>query len=430
MRILVIRSYRLGDLVQITPFLAALRRHHPGAAIHMLTEEHFTQVLADHPAIAQIHALPKTRILAKYGNSPEHLPQQISALGALIGRLRKNRFDWVINRQAAPLESVIAGLCGGKQISGPHYSLASDRIIQDPVTAAFAQTIRNDRRNGTTNVVDHSFHVAGIPIADDRLHLPVNARARRQVNRMLKEKLRRRDALLIGIQGGASQAARHGDPSQILGAAELLLRDPRIHLLTFGSRYERQVGDALAAGLSDRSRLIRLEGQTPWQLLKAYLAACDLLITPDTGPMHVAAAVGTRVVGLFWESAHPVETGPYGPGHIVLQPHVACAPCFSTQGCPHMACRAIIRAEHIVRAAHLALSADGLRPLFPSVPIEMRRCAPAMAVRFWTTGEEPWRGPHALKPLHCAADERPMWRTADDQEVASKIHARRPARMQ
>lgn len=430
MRILVIRSHRLGDLVQITPLLRALRRRNPGAAIHLLVEENFAYVLADFPGIAKIHQLPKARILAKYGNWPESLSRQVDALAPLIRSLRARNFDWVINRQAAPLESIIAGLSAPRRISGPHYDPALDQIIEDPATRAFAETIRGNRRAGKMNVVDHSFHVVDLPIESERLYLPVDKASLQRASEMLTRGGWDPGRILIGIQAGASKGLRHCDPEQMLRIAEALLCDRRIYLATLGTGEERQVGDALAAGLSDPGRLIRLEGKTSWPLLKALLARCDLLITPDTGPMHVAAAVGTRVVALFWGTAHATETGPYGPGHFILQPAIPCAPCLFSQRCSHTICRRTIRPEHVARAVCLALAAAGKQPTIPTLPLEAEMSCPG-SVRLQTTGEEPWRGPFALKSVWEATPTEPISGDASGpQETESRIQASDPAAIQ
>ncbi len=399
MRILVIRSHRLGDLVQITPLLGALRRHHRGAAIHLLVEEGFARVLADHPWIDQIHRFPKAKILAQYGNSPGSISRQVEALGPLIRRLKAKRFDWIINRQASAIEAVIAGLCGAPRISGPHYDPALDEIVQDDASRAYAETIRTSRRAGAINLVDHSFHVSGLPIENDRLHLPVDRASRDRAVQILEHAALDPDRILIGIQSGASSRLRRGNPEQMLRISEPLLRDRRVYLMVFGTQSEKQVGDALIAGLEDPTRVIRLEGKTPWPLLKALLAQCDLLITPDTGPMHVAAAVGTRVVALFWTTAHAEETGPYGPGHFLLQPQIPCSPCLPNKPCPHTVCASLIQPGHVVRAVCLSLALAGTALNIPSAPLEAEDESLPGSVRYRTTGEEPWSGPLTLKPV-------------------------------
>ena len=84
---------------------------------------------------------------------------------------------------------------------------------------------------------------------------------------------------------------------------------------------------------------VNAAGRTDLVQLAALLAECRLLLTNDTGPMHLAVGVGTPVVDLSVGHVDFNETGPYGPGHWVVQPDLACAPCGFDQVCMHHACK-------------------------------------------------------------------------------------------
>ncbi|MDH5641836.1 MAG: glycosyltransferase family 9 protein, partial [Nitrospira sp.] len=103
-------------------------------------------------------------------------------------------------------------------------------------------------------------------------------------------------------------------------------------------------------------------GQTTIEQAAALLAECRLLLTNDTGPMHLAVAVGTPVVDLSVGHVDFRETGPYGPGHWVFQPDLECAPCGFDQICAHHACKDRLPPEQV---AELLLHVLGRRS-FPS----------------------------------------------------------------
>jgi len=104
---------------------------------------------------------------------------------------------------------------------------------------------------------------------------------------------------------------------------------------------------------SDRTTLSQLVG---------LLSRCQLLLTNDTGPMHLAVGVGTAVIDLSVGHVDHHETGPYGPGHWVVQPDLACSPCGFDQICAHHACKDRLIPEEI---ANLCFHALGLAS-FPS----------------------------------------------------------------
>jgi 3-deoxy-D-manno-octulosonic-acid transferase/heptosyltransferase-1 len=74
----------------------------------------------------------------------------------------------------------------------------------------------------------------------------------------------------------------------------------------------------------------RLDGRTSLTVLAALYRRAQVVVTTDSGPMHLAAAVGTPVVALFGPTA-PWRTGPYGPNHIVIRADLSCSPCFKKQ---------------------------------------------------------------------------------------------------
>jgi hypothetical protein len=108
--------------------------------------------------------------------------------------------------------------------------------------------------------------------------------------------------------------------------------------------------------------ILDASGRTTLNQLVGLLSRCQLLLTNDTGPMHLAVGVGTSVIDLSVGHVDHNETGPYGPGHWVIQPDLACSPCGFDQICSHHACKDRLLPDEV---ANLCLHAMGLAP-FPS----------------------------------------------------------------
>ena len=100
-------------------------------------------------------------------------------------------------------------------------------------------------------------------------------------------------------------------------------------------------------------------GQTDVQQLAALLQECQLVLASDTGPMHLAVGVGTAVINISVGHVDFRETGPYGPGHWVVQPVLDCAPCDMAEACAHHRCKDLIVPEQV---AELARHVLGLAP--------------------------------------------------------------------
>jgi lipopolysaccharide heptosyltransferase II len=122
-----------------------------------------------------------------------------------------------------------------------------------------------------------------------------------------------------------------------------------VEWIFFGAPAEAAMGDQLSAlvpGVKHRN----LVGKTSLSELIDHLRDCHLLLTNDTGTMHLAAALGTPTVSIFG-STEPVLTGPLGEQHTVLRYHVPCSPCFKRE-CPfgHYECMMKVSPEQAAEA--------------------------------------------------------------------------------
>jgi heptosyltransferase-2 len=158
----------------------------------------------------------------------------------------------------------------------------------------------------------------------------------------------------IGIFPGSNASSRRWAPEQFRELVRRLAAQGS-KVVIFGGPAERELTALVAGGQG-----LDLGGKTDLPTLGAGLAACRLLVTNDSGPMHLAAAVGTRTVSL-WGAGDPVETGPLGPGQILLRhAELPCVPC-RANSCPRRGagtmlpraereCLALISVEEVMEA--------------------------------------------------------------------------------
>jgi heptosyltransferase-2 len=136
---------------------------------------------------------------------------------------------------------------------------------------------------------------------------------------------------LIGINPGATYGlAKCWYPDRFGELGKRVAEKWQSRVLLFGKEEERPIVDEIRRHLGTKG--IDLTGKTNLLQLAALLERCTLLVTNDTGTMHVAAAVGTRVIALFG-STPPLTTGPWGDDHVVVRKDVACSPCWK-RVCP------------------------------------------------------------------------------------------------
>jgi hypothetical protein len=137
----------------------------------------------------------------------------------------------------------------------------------------------------------------------------------------------------------AGREARRSLPPEILAQVVQAVFQARggPRLVCLGGGAERPLARRLARLLPPRTaeRLEDATGTTSLEDLPEILGGLDLLLSPDTGVMHLAAHLGTPILAFFLASARCFETGPYGWGHRVWQANLPCSPCLESAPCPH-----------------------------------------------------------------------------------------------
>lgn len=136
---------------------------------------------------------------------------------------------------------------------------------------------------------------------------------------------------IIGINPGAAYgSAKCWLPERFKALNKRLLEDPNVYLVYFGDQAGVSLVDEICQGM-DEKRVINLAGKTTIRSLMALIQKCSVFLTNDSGPMHIASALGTKLVALFG-STSDVKTGPFGVNKIIHK-HVECSPCYK-RVCP------------------------------------------------------------------------------------------------
>ncbi len=185
--------------------------------------------------------------------------------------------------------------------------------------------------------------------AVEEIRLRIDASARESAEARLQQVGLRSDSLRIALAPGAAYgSAKCWAPERFAGAADRLIADSGADVILFGAASERGITELIAARM--RHRPVNLAGQTPIGELPALFAACDLFIGNDSGAMHVAAAAGVPVVGVFGPT-DPEGTAPVTPRRTLVQQKVSCSPCF-LRHCPvDHRCMARIEVDAVCAAA-------------------------------------------------------------------------------
>jgi len=333
--ILIVKLSAIGDVVQVLPFLEVLKKGFPEARIDWLAEEAAYQVIEGHPAINRI-------ILSRRKSWQKKLTEKakpLSVLGAIYGFLKELRlcdYDLVVDLQGLLKSGILVGLSKGKRKIGMRGSREGARLFlnERPIPVNYGQ-----------HAIDRYLKVAeylGCDPAGWRGHIPFFESDRRAIDQILD-----RDGIektpFVAINPIAKWPTKLWDSERFAILAERIRDELACEIVFTGSSIDRPVLTRIARMMG--SAPLNLAGRTNLKELAYLYTRCRLLVTTDTGPMHMAAAMGCPVVALFGPTA-PSRTGPYGKGHKVIRSDVECSPCFK-KSCDHMKCMKEITVEKV-----------------------------------------------------------------------------------
>jgi len=343
-KILIVNLTRLGDLLQTSPTIAGLKEMHPEAEITVVAERNFAEVSRGLPGVDRVWELDLDRL------GHHVVGGDLRAAYALVEgdvqRLRAERFDLALNYSSSRMSAVLMALIGVPDTRGWTMTRDGHRLIAHPWSRLFSASTLH-RRQAAFNLVDYYKRVAGVEGGPRRLLFTVPDAARTRVVSILAAAGHGGEPL-VALQLGASRDARRWPAASFVALGRELSTRLGARIVLCGGGGDRAVAEEVAAGLGP----VALDacGRTSVAELGALLSRVDVLVTGDTGPMHMAVAVGTPVVALFFGPALPFDTGPYGTDHLCLHAEVACAPCDHNVTCLEPFCRETLAPAAVAEA--------------------------------------------------------------------------------
>lgn len=358
----------LGDAVMSTPALQRLREARPDAHITLLTPAKLADLWLHHPDVDAVLPFQNDesvfhiarRLRAEKFQISLILPNSVrSALEVFLARIPQRIGyarpwrKWFLTQLAAPSPNVFPMRKRSvAEIKG---------LVRNP-TVPSPQSIP-----ASAHHIYHYLHLATSLGANPEPALPrlvvtdAETQAIRQRFKIFAEQNERHP--WFGLNPGAEYGPAKRWPAERYAAAAIeLQRRTQCRWLILGGNADMELATRIAneirAATTLREPVLNLAGQTTLRELCAALKLCLVVVTNDSGPMHVAAAVGSRVVVPFG-STSPELTGPGQPGdvaHVLLKSRVPCAPCFR-RVCPiDFRCMRQISVEQVVQAALQAAS--------------------------------------------------------------------------
>jgi lipopolysaccharide heptosyltransferase I len=314
LKILILKPSSLGDVIHALPVLRLLKLHLPNAEIYWWIDASFAPLLDGDPDLTDIVCFQRRR-----WQWPAYWPEMVRS----VLWMRAQQFDWVIDLQGLLRSGVFGWLARGSLFIGLDNRFEGGR---EGANAFYDVAVQS---GDNKHAVDRCLSI--LPALD----VPVHTRfqwlpERPQIAATVKSKWPEIDSgRWVAIQSGARWPTKCWPTKNFAGLVRLLAEKfPDVRFAVMGSADDQKRGEAVAAAVP--GRVLNLCGQTSLPEMIEWLRRCALMITNDTGPMHVAAALGVPLIALFGPT-DPRFTGPYGQLENVLKNHnLPCAPCFKS----------------------------------------------------------------------------------------------------
>jgi len=339
----------MGDALQLAPIIKEIKRVFPASRISLLTSTLGATVFRNLVKVEEVYILRKEIMISllQHGKKQD-LISALETLEADLTPLMNGRWDWIINLGYTFSSALVSFLLDAKHRSGFAANKYRQYISKDKWFPFSLSSFMN-RKYSNFNWVDIYKQSIGLrSVPQGPYLLPASSDISRAAAMIRKAGLENKK--IIGMHPGAGGDFKQWPIENFGRLGRMLVEQNGFQILIFGSKEEREDCDRLKTQIGEGA--VNLAGQTTLEELAACLSQCDLLITNDTGPMHLASAVGTRVIALFF-STHFVETGPYGAGHIAIHPNIPCFPCQGTAECQHKHCLDQISAEAVKKIADI-----------------------------------------------------------------------------
>jgi len=324
--ILIVKLSSIGDVVHSLPLLELLKENFPRARIDWLVEEDASQILKGHSAIDHVIVSRRKSWLRRMLKGAECASPLREAI-QFFRELRTYEYDLVIDLQGILKSGVWVGFSKGKRKIGMVGAREGGGLFlnERPVPVDYGQ-----------HAVDRYLKLAeylGCDLISWKGDIPVFESDKILIKRLLSAAgFGKRP--VIAINPMARWKTKLWEPERFAALADRLRDDLSCQIIFTGSMHDRAIIKNISGMMKNKP--INLAGQTTLKELAYLYTKCKALVATDTGPMHIAAAMGCQVVALFGPTDFR-RTGPYGKGHEAISMDVECSPCFKKK-CEHMTC--------------------------------------------------------------------------------------------
>ena len=340
MNILIIKPSSLGDVVHALPVLKALRDQYPESRIDWVINRSLINLLDNHPMIDDLIIIDKDSWKDIY-----RLPGTLKEIRNLIRQLRSRYYDIVIDLQGLLRSGILTG------IAKSHIKIGFANAREGSYLFYNKKIPIKDNLHAVDRYLEIA-RAAGAEIRKVEFPIIIDREAESKIKNMVK-----REPYVLIFPSARWLTKRW--PMERFG---LLISEIKLPVVISGSVADQTLGDSiikLAKEINDSIDVINLCGKTGLKELIALINNARIVITNDSGPMHISTALNKPTVAIFGPT-NPENTGPYGwkerKNISVISARVDCSPCRKKKRCDHLSCMMEISVDAVKKEVMRLLS--------------------------------------------------------------------------
>lgn len=345
MKILIIKLSSIGDVVHTLPALHALRNTYPSAKIDWLVEEEASNILRGHPLLNEVFVIKKKGWLKDFKSQYN-----------IVRKIQHNDYDVVLDFQGLFKSGIWVFLSKGRRRIGFDNARELSRLFLNERSPVYDPDI-----HAVDRYLDLVTSRLDIKVDEIVFPIPITATEKNNISELLKiSGIEDKTPFIIINHAARWKTKLWGSEKFASLCNEIINKFPcKVIIVGASSRKGHKTETPspchlpIKGGEEKGEGVIDFTGKTTLKELAYLMSLSILVITVDSGPMHIAAAMNVPVIAIFGSTA-PWRTGPYGSIHTVIRKELSCSPCFSRK-CKDMTCMEGIGVEEVIRAVEVQL---------------------------------------------------------------------------
>ncbi|MBI5190014.1 MAG: glycosyltransferase family 9 protein [Nitrospirae bacterium] len=332
-KVLIIKPSSLGDVIHALPVASALKAALPAVGIDWVVGRGYEGVLEGNPAIGRVIVFDRNMLKG---------PGWSGRLMGFLRELRREHYDLVIDLQGLLRSGLITAACMADRSMGFANAREGATLFYTELVPVPATNIHAVDRYMLTLA-----HIGINTASPCEFSIRLSGEDRAEADALLEEFGIRPGEPFAAFAPSARWDTKRWPAANFVEVADRIHKGRGLKPVFVGTADEARLMDGVPDAPACRGGMAF--GRTTLKVLGALLSRASVLVTNDSGPMHMAAAAGTPVVAVFGPT-DPGKTGPYGDRHRVLTADIECRPCFR-RSCDNVKCLSGVTAEQVYEAA-------------------------------------------------------------------------------